>query len=77
MYVARLPRSATVVFEVAPEVDVRRSVLARPAGGGGRLTVERQYHEILRIWVRAGWLDGLREMGSREQRTAAVDSAPS
>jgi hypothetical protein len=54
VYLARVPRSAFVVFEVAPEVDVRRSTVD---GAGERYM---QYHDVIRVWVRGvvggrGW----------------------
>jgi hypothetical protein len=58
VYVVQLPKSACLVFEVAPEVDVRRSMgipstaaatgAASAAGSHGQ---PMQYHDIVRIWV--------------------------
>ncbi|KAL4457799.1 hypothetical protein ABPG75_012664 [Micractinium tetrahymenae] len=48
VFIAQLPKGATVVFEVAPEVDVRRSIPASASPTGERHTV---YHDILRIWL--------------------------
>ncbi|KAL4858033.1 TPR and ankyrin repeat-containing protein 1 [Chlorella vulgaris] len=45
VYLARLPKSVCVVFEVTPEVDVRRSTV--DASGERYL----QYHDVLRIWA--------------------------
>ena len=47
VYLAQLPRSASLIFEVAPEVDVRRSMV--DAHGQRHM----QYHDVIRIWVGA------------------------
>ncbi|EFN58513.1 hypothetical protein CHLNCDRAFT_140575 [Chlorella variabilis] len=44
VYLAQLPRSASLIFEVAPEVDVRRSMV--DAHGQRHM----QYHDVIRIW---------------------------
>jgi hypothetical protein len=58
VYVVQLPKSACLVFEVAPEVDVRRSmgipagaVSASAASAAGSHGQRMQYHDIVRIWV--------------------------
>lgn len=48
VFIAQPSGGAAVLFEVAPEVDVRRSIPASASPSGERHTV---YHDILRIWV--------------------------
>ncbi|PSC71609.1 TPR and ankyrin repeat-containing 1-like isoform A [Micractinium conductrix] len=48
VYLARLPKGACLVMEVAPEMDVRRSVPAATSGTGERTLL---YQDILRVWL--------------------------
>ena len=68
VYVVQLPKSACLVFEVAPEVDVRRSMgipggapaatSAAAASAAGSHGQRMQYHDIVRIWVSLMSLSG-------------------